>query len=95
MKERKKLYQIFRVIHNVNKPAPTKMYNSIKIVEENGNWAYPLVEVMSSMANHWNRDDFISLNISKLQRTVKYLNEMADDNESYDIREVEYPKHLF
>lgn len=92
--ERKKLYQIYRVVHNVNKPVP-KLYSSIRIIEENGNWAYPLVDVMGSLANRWNRDDFINMNLSKLQENVDYLNEIADSNESYDIREVEYPKHLF
>jgi hypothetical protein len=91
----KKLYQIYRVVHNVNKPAPKSPYNSIKIVEENGNWAYPLVEVISVMSDRWNRDDFISLNLSKLQETVKYLNEIADDDQHYDIREVERPDYLF
>lgn len=95
MKKRKKLYQIYRVVHNVNKPAPASPYNSIKIVEENGNWAYPLINVISTMPDRWNRDDFVSMNLSKLQETVDYFNEISDDNESYDIREVEYPKHLF
>lgn len=83
----KRLYQIYRVVHNVNKPAPTSPYNTIKIVEENGNWAYPLIEVISTMSSRWNRDDFISLDVAKLQETVDYFNEIADSNEHYEIRE--------
>ena len=85
--ESKKLYQIWRVTHNVNKPVP-KYCSYVKY--ENGNWAYPLIEVMSMMYYRWNREDFRSLNLAHLQETYQYLNEMRDDNEHYEIREVMY-----
>jgi hypothetical protein len=81
-----KLYKIWRITHNVNKPVPK--YCSY-VIEENGNWAYPLHEIISTMASRWYRDDFVSINLAKLQENTKYLNEIADSNEHYEIREQE------
>ena len=79
-----KLYKIWHIIHNVNKPVPKYCQY---VVYENGNWAYPLVEIINTMANHWHRDDFVSMDLAKLQKTTQYFNEIADDNDYYEVRE--------
>jgi len=85
----KKLYQIWRV-YKCKKPAPTGVWRVpyLEVSEAKGTWAYPLIEVISVMANRWNREDFRSLNLPNLQETCKYFNEMRDDDEWYEIREV-------
>lgn len=64
-----KLYKIWRVTHNVNKPVPK---SCSYVVEEDGNWAYPLVEVICTMSSRWYRDDFVSTDLAKLQEKAGF-----------------------
>lgn len=80
----RKLYKIWLVKHNVNRPAPK---SSPYVVAENGNWAYPLISIIGVIANRWCRGDFVSPDRAKLKGTTAYLNEIADSDEHYEIRE--------
>jgi hypothetical protein len=47
------------------------------------------------LANRWCRDDFVSLDLAKLEDTTRYLNEMADSDEHYEVREeLTVPEYL-
>lgn len=85
----KKLYQIWRV-YECKKPAPTGIWrlSYLEVNEAKGTWAYPLIAIISTMADRWCRDDFRSLDLARIEETCKYFNDMKDDDEHYEIREV-------
>ena len=70
----KRLYKIWVVVERIN----------------GNNWEKPLTEVMDIMPSHWSREDFVSMDIVKLQETTKYLNEIAYRDEHYEVREEKY-----
>ena len=87
----KKLYQLWKVLQ-CDKPAPTGPWrlSYLEVDEVKGIWAYPLVAVISVMPDRYYRDDFVTMDLPKLEETCKYFNEIADDNEHYEIREIHH-----
>lgn len=83
----KVLYQIWLVKHNINKPVPKDHYSRF-IKEESGNWAYPLIQFINVLPSRCSRDDIRSLDRDRLEEHCKYLNELKDENEHYEVREV-------
>ena len=88
----KKLYKIWYVQHNRDKPCKT-IYMTVEFDAVKKTWAYPLVDVLDSFPR-FDRDDVVSLDFAKLQETCDYLNEMADEDVHYEIREESYPDWL-
>jgi hypothetical protein len=80
----KRLYKIWRIQCNVNSQPPS--WDKSTVVE-NGNWAYPLVSVISVLGHRWHRGAVVSMDKDKLERTVEYLNLIADADVSYEVRE--------
>lgn len=81
----KKLYQIWCVQRDVK---PAKLLYPSPFQYVNGNLEYPLIEVISILSSRWSRCDFISMDRDKLEETRKYLDEIADSDQHYEIREV-------
>ena len=55
-------------------------------VVEGGCWAFPLVEVIGSLGGDWCRGDFVSVDRGRLERALAYFNDIACDDEFYEIR---------
>lgn len=76
------LYKIWYVKHGSNWQPPA---NSIYRREGN-NLLCPMEELLSVLPSRITRDKVVSTDLTKLSEYVKYLNEMADEDESYEIR---------
>jgi hypothetical protein len=81
----KRLYKIWKVVQGTWKP-PVPSY--IVVDQEHKTYAYPLTQILDVV--HYAREDVISTDLAKLQEFCTYLNEMADEDEHYDIREEKY-----
>lgn len=84
------VYQIWSVQQNRDKD-PGLSY--VVFDKEKRTWAYPLIEVLSVLSRT-EREDIRSLDLDRLKEHCDYLNEIADDDMSYDIREVLIESHL-
>ena len=53
-------------------------------------FAEPLVKFIDILPNNIYRDKLVSTNLLKLMEYTVYLNEMADQDEHYEVRSEEY-----
>lgn len=86
------LYKVWKVRSGVKcKPGATYVdYDPVK-----GTWSYPLVEIISTLPDRWSREDMVNKDCERVRRFCDYLNEIADDDERYEVREATPPDHLF
>lgn len=82
----RKIYKIWKIQKDVKRKPNVDW---IEYDPEKKTRAYPLIEIISTLPNRYERQWLINKDPAELEDFCQYLNEMADLDEYYEIREEE------
>lgn len=86
-----KLYKIWLVQCGKNKPC-FSICTPVEFDPVAKTWAYSLVSVIDVLT--FNREDIVSRDLQRIEDYCKYLNEMADADVYYEIREYKQEEYV-